>query len=144
MSWARTLGAMLGALCFTSVAWWISSTSWFELEWKPIGPMLEDIRSAVKYVKNRWKLKCRANDMEDCLIAHDIPSQWSSTYVIMEWLLPYAEIFTTFIHEELIGGEQNLVISDQHWVVAWAICEILKVHYSGRFTSRTLRSRLLT
>jgi hypothetical protein len=57
--------------------------------------------------------------------------RWNSTYLMLKHLLPYKEIFSTFIGANygLVNGEP--LLSEGHWVVAQKILEFLELFYES-------------
>ena len=55
----------------------------------------------------------------------DVPTRWNSTYLMLQKVIPYKAIFTTWLQSEL-GGQ---VVTDKDWDIAEAMHSFLKTFY---------------
>ena len=93
---------------------------------------LKEIRRAVLFLngshqrEERWRRACSTNSLEAKMIATDILSRWNSTYLMLQSLISFRDVFTVWYNNE---RRQN-VLGDGHWDDAIVLCSFLQVFYT--------------
>jgi hypothetical protein len=94
---------------------------------------LDDLRTAINFLNssnNRialFKSFCIARGMTPRKFGLDMDIRWNSTYLMLEHLLPYKEVFTVFINSNY--GSELLTLN--HWYVAEHMFKFLKIFYES-------------
>ena len=61
---------------------------------------LKEIRRAVlndlHQREERWRSACSSIGLEAKMLATDIPSRWNSTYLMLQSLIPFRDVFTVW------------------------------------------------
>ena len=67
---------------------------------------LKEIRRAVLFLngsrqrEERWREACSSIGLEAKMIATDIPNRWNSTYLMLQSLIPFRDVFTIWYNNE--------------------------------------------
>ena len=94
---------------------------------------LKEIRRAVVYLngshqrEERWRRACSAIGLEAKMIAWDIPSRWNSTYLMLQSLIPFRDVFTVWYNNE----RRHNVLTDEHWDDTAVLCTFLQVFHTA-------------
>ena len=94
---------------------------------------LKEIWRAVLFLNSshqreeRWRRACSTNSLEAKMIATDILSRWNSTYLMLQSLISFRDVFTIWYNNE---RRQN-VLGDGHWDDATVLCTFLQVFYTA-------------
>jgi hypothetical protein len=104
---------------------------------KRIKVYLEAFRSAISFLKSsnqritQFHNFCIVKNVRPRKFNLDMDVRWNSTYLMLKHLLPYKEVFSTFIGANygLVNGEP--LLSEGHWVVAQKILEFLELFYES-------------
>ena len=104
---------------------------------KRIKVYLEAFRTAISFLNSsnqriaQFHNFCLLKEARPRKFGLDMDVRWNSTYLMLKQLLPYKEIFSTFIGANygLVNGEP--LLSEGHWVVAKKILEFLELFYES-------------
>jgi hypothetical protein len=94
---------------------------------------LDDLRTAVNFLNSSnqrialVKEFCIARGMTPRKFGLDMDVRWNSTYLMLEHLLPYKEVFTVFINSNY-GSE---LLKDTHWYIAEHMFKFLRIFYES-------------
>jgi hypothetical protein len=94
---------------------------------------LDDLRTAINFLNSSntrialFKSFCIARGMTPRKFGLDMDVRWNSTYLMLEHLLPYKDVFTVFINSNY-GSE---LLTNNHWYVAEHMFKFLKVFYES-------------
>jgi hypothetical protein len=94
---------------------------------------LDDLRTAINFLNSSnqrialFKSFCGARGMTPRKFGLDMDVRWNSTFLMLQHLIPYKEVFTVFINSNY-GSELLTVV---HWYVAEHMYKFLKIFYES-------------
>ncbi|KAL2935269.1 Zinc finger BED domain-containing protein RICESLEEPER 3, partial [Bienertia sinuspersici] len=90
---------------------------------------MEPIRNVVKWIritcsaKRAYKKKCEERELRKKVWSWDAPTQWNSTYKLLNDAIKYRDVLTELYNETCLNP--NELINNDHWTLATVFRDVL-------------------